>query len=1335
MRRLLRWLRWTALSLMLLLAVLATAVFLVLRTEWLREQIRQRIVLEAEKATGGKVAIGRFDFDPNKLEVSVVGFELRGKEPVSDPPLAHVEKIHVKVKVVSFFRKDAYLEALSVEKPKIRIVIFPDGSNNIPGPKIRNPNSPSPFVRFVSLSARKFSLRQGTFEYDNQRIPIDLQAENLGVEFGWEREGARYRGTVTAAPFHLRWPKIAPLDFDVNVQMTMDKEGLEFQKAEIRDGESWIQATGSMKDYRAPKLDVDTKGEFAMKRYAPAFRLPISPEGRTAFQGKFTYADGFYLLAGRMNGRGLAVREPAWSVTQAEVSGDVRLQPDLVDVSNIEARAAGGIFRGTAEIRRWRDFIVKGVVSDFSLEELQRIERQVRPVAWSAIASGPVELSGSFASKGVADFRVATHLVLEPGEGRIPLEGIVRSRYQAEGQRIAFESSYLRTPTTRVDFTGALGSDLRVLLDTTDLNDFLPAMAMITATPPQQLPMQLDGGTAHFEGTIASPLVQPRVRGRVVLKNVVIEKRKLDSVAAEMDASSSSLSLRRLRFVQGASIVEGRANAELRNWRLVPESPIAADFELRQASIEELLKGNELAVSLKGSASGPIDITGTLSDPKVKAGLALSKVQIGGEAFEGIRFDLTYDAGSIEATNGSAVHAAGRIPFRAGYRHPPGDYSNGTLHFEVAAQNAALGAIEAVRSQRADLEGRTDMRLSGELIVRNRQPTIESINGSLALRQIAVNKNVLGSLGFEAKTHAQRISVVASGDLLKSPVSGHGEWQLTGDANGLGEIDLGTIKLTTVGQILKIFGRSGDLPLDGQFMGGIVFRGALRKPQTWRARANLTGMELSPKAEKGQIGAQVLEDLTLRNNGPVIIEMDNKGFQIIQAQLTGKETNLSASGSILTGARNAWNLAFKGALNLGIFQNAVSGLRASGLAEVNAVVRGTMEEPQLGGRAEVKNANVTHRDLPNSVDRLNGIVVFDRNRALLQNFTAQTGGGELKLNGFLTLGGAEEVVYRLNGQLERVRIRYPEGASTTVNANLNLTGTSDQSLLGGTVTVLRSGFTPRTDFGSLLLEPSKPSPAPTSSALLRGMQFDVRILSAPNLQLETSLTSGVQAELDLRVRGSPSKPILLGNVSVTQGELNFFGTTYTITRGTVSFFNAARIEPVLDLDFETVVRAVTVNMNVSGPIDKPNVTYRSDPPLQPSDIIALLAVGRTPTGSAVATQTNVASTGSGFYAGTDTLLGQALSAGVGGRLQRFFGVSRVKIDPQLVGLDTTPQARLTIEQQISRAITLTYVTNLTGTLQQLVRLQWDLQKNWSVIGVRDENGVIGADVLYRKRFK
>ena len=41
-----------------LLIVLAVAVISVARSGWFREQVRQRIVAEAEKATGGRVEIG-----------------------------------------------------------------------------------------------------------------------------------------------------------------------------------------------------------------------------------------------------------------------------------------------------------------------------------------------------------------------------------------------------------------------------------------------------------------------------------------------------------------------------------------------------------------------------------------------------------------------------------------------------------------------------------------------------------------------------------------------------------------------------------------------------------------------------------------------------------------------------------------------------------------------------------------------------------------------------------------------------------------------------------------------------------------------------------------------------------------------------------------------------------------------------------------------------------------------------------------------------------------------------------------------------------------------------
>ncbi|MEI9976961.1 MAG: hypothetical protein WDO73_35855 [Ignavibacteriota bacterium] len=41
--------------------------------------------------------------------------------------------------------------------------------------------------------------------------------------------------------------------------------------------------------------------------------------------------------------------------------------------------------------------------------------------------------------------------------------------------------------------------------------------------------------------------------------------------------------------------------------------------------------------------------------------------------------------------------------------------------------------------------------------------------------------------------------------------------------------------------------------------------------------------------------------------------------------------------------------------------------------------------------------------------------------------------------------------------------------------------------------------------------------------------------------------------------------------------------------------------------------------------------------------------------------------------GASALLGQALTSPVSGRLQRFFGVSQLRIDPSLPGVENNPQ--------------------------------------------------------------
>jgi translocation and assembly module TamB len=316
-----------------------------------------------------------------------------------------------------------------------------------------------------------------------------------------------------------------------------------------------------------------------------------------------------------------------------------------------------------------------------------------------------------------------------------------------------------------------------------------------------------------------------------------------------------------------------------------------------------------------------------------------------------------------------------------------------------------------------------------------------------------------------------------------------------------------------------------------------------------------------------------------------------------------------------------------------------------------------------------------------------------------------------------------------------VRYRSPEGVSVTGNANLSLMGTSDSSVLSGTVVVNRAAFNPRTDVGSLLASSAKPVAVPaTPNEYLRGIQFDVGIQTARSLDVETSLTRNIQADANLRLRGTPERPVVLGNVTVGSGEIEFFGNKYTINRGTVNFYNASKVEPIIDIDLETKVRSITVDISLSGSINKLNFSYRSDPPLETNDIIALLAVGRAPSAAGPLGNSQVAQNTNYLSTGSNALLGQAI-APVSGRLQRFFGVSHIKIDPQLTDITSIPQARLTLEQQVSTDITLTYITNLSVTNQQIVRVEWDFSKQWSVVALRDENGAFSVDFQYRRRFK
>ena len=86
-------------------------------------------------------------------------------------------------------------------------------------------------------------------------------------------------------------------------------------------------------------------------------------------------------------------------------------------------------------------------------------------------------------------------------------------------------------------------------------------------------------------------------------------------------------------------------------------------------------------------------------------------------------------------------------------------------------------------------------------------------------------------------------------------------------------------------------------------------------------------------------------------------------------------------------------------------------------------------------------------------------------------------------------------------------------------------------------------------------------------------------------------------------------------------------------------------------------------------------------------------------------------------------------------LQRLFGVSRLKVDPQAGGAEANPAARISTEQQITDEVTLIYTYDLSSSQQQTFRLEYAPNRRWTFVLTRDQNGLVGSDVLYKTRVR
>jgi translocation and assembly module TamB len=389
----------------------------------------------------------------------------------------------------------------------------------------------------------------------------------------------------------------------------------------------------------------------------------------------------------------------------------------------------------------------------------------------------------------------------------------------------------------------------------------------------------------------------------------------------------------------------------------------------------------------------------------------------------------------------------------------------------------------------------------------------------------------------------------------------------------------------------------------------------------------------------------------------------------------------------------------------------------------------------LQGRLDVKSVFISHNDFPSGLSDLNGTLQFDRDRIQIEKLTGTTGGGTVALTGSATYQ-AGVLLLDLGATAQGVRLRYPPGVSSTANADLRLTGSSNSAQLSGDVLVTKLAITPGFDFSAYADRSRQAIVLTQNDSLQSHLRLDVHVTTTSELQMQTAIAR-LSGNADLRVRGTADRPAILGRVEVLEGEISFNGNKYHLERGDVTFANPAKTQPVIDLRATTRVRDYDITVQFRGDASVPNglkVTWQSEPQLPEADVIALLALGRTQEESAAAQSAG----GFGFGGDASSLLiNEALNSTVNSRLQRLFGASRVKIDPQGLANENNvvrgPQ--VTVEQQVASNLTLTYSTNVSVSTQQIIQAEYNVTRNISIVALRDQNGVVSFDFKIRRRKK
>ncbi|HVZ19473.1 MAG TPA: translocation/assembly module TamB domain-containing protein [Vicinamibacterales bacterium] len=1297
------------------------------------------------------VHFGRLSIHVLRGSVVVDDLRIDGVRP-SDRPFFTAKRIELGLDWSTVFRTHPEFVISSVEMTDWTMLVekFPDGRNNFP--KFVNTNQPDRGPRRFTTTLKYLRAYRGRFTYEDQEAPWSIDAPNLDLNI---TNLPNYHGTAVFKGGTIRIQDHLPMWADFRTSFELDGPRVHLSRIEIHADGAEVAGSGDTDFAHWPNMLYQVKARVHFPRMREIFftteKWTLAGDGD--FTGTFRLYDGGHNVSGRFTSDNAGVnayRFPAlygqlqwnehgfdvWNAGSKFYGGDAKFQysikplgkptpptqrfdvtfghTDLAAFTDLEA-LQGTRFAGAADGHVHLEW-PSGHFSD----KRGGGHLTVAPPADAAL------MSDSLAAADAADANHDRHewgpFAPQPLPAHLPIAG--QLGFALDPAKWSIDGGVLRTHGTYVRFDGGANWDLRGRFNfhvvSRDFQESQLVLAGILTDFGSKTGPVPFGGRGEFDGTMTGSFRRPRVEGAFRGEDLWAWDTLWGDGSAQIAFENGYIDVRDgVVRLNGSEIhTDGRFSTE--NPRGDGGEEIDARFRVVRRDVASLRHAFQIdEYPINGYFSGEMHLTGPYARPigfgamTIEDGSAYGvgmKKAAASLRFEnkGIRLD-GIDIG-IDAPRGSVTGAA-----FIGWDH--------TYSFNASGRGIPIDAVAAARFKKLSASGVAQFTAEGS-------GTFDMPRNNFTFRvaNVSVGGQAVGEVTGTLALRGNELSGDVNAASPTLAITGAGRIALTPQADCELSFRFHDSKLDPY---VRLFLPNLSPYTTAVTSGSVRVVGELADLDHLLVDTTVDALDMR------------LFDYALRNDGPIHITLDQRSIDVQNLQLVGDLTKLKMLGRVnLRDERIA--LQAIGDANLSILQGFFRDVRGSGRAELRASVDGPLRSPVFSGSAVVSNGRVRHLSLPNALDNINGAVRFDQRGITLDEVTATMGGGPVQFGGRIGLQGylPGELNVLIMGQ--NMHLRYPEGIESTVNADLTLRGNVQAPIIAGTVNVQSAVWTRRLeapgsifDLAARAAASSQAAATPSEIAAPVPIRFDLDIKAPNAFRMDTNLVQ-LTASADLNLRGTYDRPVLLGRAEVDRGVVNFEGRRYRVTRGTVDFNNPTKIEPFIDLEAETDVRApgqtyrVTVSLTGT-PSRLSPPSLESDPPLPQAEVVALLLSDvqpgpLSPVAPELQRLQNPNRTEEDILRTRATqALSSPIASQVGRVVEQTFGVDTFQLspsftDPNALTSRLNPTARVTIGKRISDRAYLTFSRSLNSTYNdQILLLEYDVSDRFYWIFSRNED--------------